>query len=112
MRFQYTEKKVTLPENVHKYAEKKVMKLERFFGTDADALVTFSVEKNRNNVEITVHAAGTYFRASESTSDMFASIDAAVATIERRSARTRPAWPAPAAGRVRPYPGRDLVCSG
>ena len=50
MRFQYTEKKVTLPENVHKYAEKKVMKLERFFGTDADALVTFSVEKNRNNV--------------------------------------------------------------
>ena len=84
MRFQYTEKKVTLPESVHKYAEKKVMKLERFFGTDADALVTFSVEKNRNNVEITVHAAGTYFRASESTSDMFASIDAAVATIERQ----------------------------
>ena len=84
MRFQYTEKKVTLPENVHKYAEKKVMKLERFFGTDADALVTFSVEKNRNNVEITVHAANTYFRASESTSDMFASIDAAVAPIDRQ----------------------------
>ena len=84
MRFQYTEKKVSLPENVHKYAEKKVMKLERFFGDDADALVTFSVEKNRNNVEITVHAANTYFRASESTSDMFASIDAAVATIERQ----------------------------
>lgn len=84
MRFQYAEKKVNLPENVHKYAEKKVMKLERFFGDDADALVTFSVEKNRNNVEITVHAASTYFRASESTSDMFASIDAAVATIERQ----------------------------
>ena len=84
MRFQYAEKKVSLPENVHSYAEKKVMKLERFFGDDADALVTFSVEKNRNNVEITVHAANTYFRASESTSDMFASIDAAVATIERQ----------------------------
>ena len=84
MRFQYAEKKVSLPENVHRYAEKKVMKLERFFGDDADALVTFSVEKNRNNVEITVHAANTYFRASESTSDMFASIDAAVATIERQ----------------------------
>ena len=84
MRFQYTEKKVSLPENVHKYAEKKVMKLERFFGDDADALVTFSVEKDRNKVEITVHAANTYFRASESTSDMFASIDAAVATIERQ----------------------------
>ena len=84
MRFQYAEKKVNLPENVHKYAEKKVMKLERFFGDDADALVTFSVEKDRNKVEITVHAANTYFRASESTSDMFASVDAAVATIERQ----------------------------
>ena len=57
MRFQYTEKKVSLPENVHKYAEKKVMKLERFFGDDADALVTFSVEKNRNNVEIKIGRA-------------------------------------------------------
>lgn len=84
MKFQYTEKKVNLPENVHAYAEKKVTKLKKFFGDDAEALVAFSVEKNRNNVEITVQAAGTYFRAKESTSDMFASIDAAVSTIERQ----------------------------
>lgn len=84
MRFQYTEKKVNLPENVHKYAEKKVMKLERFFGDDAEALVTFSVDKDWNIAEITVHASNMYFRARESTSDMFASIDAAVATMERQ----------------------------
>lgn len=84
MKFQFTEKKVSLPSNVHAYAEKKVMKLERFFRDDAEALVTFSVEKDRNKVEITVHAANTYFRASEATSDMFASIDAAVATMERQ----------------------------
>lgn len=84
MKFQFTEKKVSLPESVHAYAEKKVMKLERFFRDDAEALVTFSVEKERNKAEITVHAAGTYFRASEATSDMYASIDAAVATIERQ----------------------------
>ena len=82
MKFQYSEKKVKLPGNVHAYAEKKVMKLARYFEEDAEALVTFSVEKNRNKVEITVHGAGTWFRASESTSDMFASIDAAVTTIE------------------------------
>ena len=64
MKFQFTEKKVSLPESVHAYAEKKVMKLERFFRDDAEALVTFSVEKDRNKAEITVHAAGTYFRAS------------------------------------------------
>ena len=84
MRFQYTEKKVNLPENVHKYAEKKVMKLERFFDDDAEALVTFSVDKDWNIAEITVHASNMYFRARESTSDMFASIDAAVATMERQ----------------------------
>ena len=82
MKFQYSEKKVKLPGNVQAYAEKKVMKLARYFEEDAEALVTFSVEKNRNKVEITVHGAGTWFRASESTSDMFASIDAAVTTIE------------------------------
>ena len=82
MRFQFSEKKVRLPENVHAYAEKKVMKLARYFEEDAQALVVFSVEKNRNNVELTVRGAGTWFRAHESTSDMFASIDAAVGTIE------------------------------
>ena len=82
MKFQYSEKKIKLPGNVHAYAEKKVMKLARYFEEDAQALVVFSVEKNRNKVELTVHGAGTWFRASESTSDMFASIEAAVGTIE------------------------------
>ena len=82
MKFQFSEKKVKLPGNVHAYAEKKVMKLARYFEEDAEALVIFSVEKNRNKAENTVQGAGTWFRASESTSDMFASIDAAVSTIE------------------------------
>ena len=82
MKFQFREKKVKLHGNVHAYAEKKVMKLARYFEEEAEALIVFSVEKNRNPVELTVHGAGTWFRASESTSDMFASIDAAVGTIE------------------------------
>ena len=82
MKFQFSEKKVKLPANVHAYAEKKVMKLARYFEEDAEALIIFSVEKNRNKVELTVRGAGTWFRATESTSDMFASVDAAVGTIE------------------------------
>ena len=82
MKFQFSEKKVKLPGNVHAYAEKKVMKLARYFVEDAEALIVFSVEKNRNNVELTVRGAGTIFRAKESTSDMFASIDASIGTIE------------------------------
>ena len=84
MKFVFTDKKVTLPQKVHDYAEKKVGKLDRYFKSDAEAFVTFSVEKNRNKVELTVHAGSMYFRADESSSDMFASIDTAVSSIERQ----------------------------
>ena len=47
MRFQFTEKKVSLPANVHAYAETKVMKLERFFQDNAEALVAFSVDSSQ-----------------------------------------------------------------
>ena len=89
MKFQFSEKKVKLPEKVHAYAEKKVMKLARYFEEDAEALIVFSVEKNRNKAELTVHGAGTWFRASESTSDMFASIDAAIGSIENQIRRNK-----------------------
>ena len=36
------------------------MKLERFFKDDAEALVAFSVEKDRNRVEANAHNAGSY----------------------------------------------------
>ena len=85
MKFVFTDKKVDLPDAIHRYAEKKVGKLDRFFKEDATANITFSVEKERNNkVEITIRSSGTIFRVSESTSDMHASIDAAVTTLERQ----------------------------
>ncbi|MEI3093167.1 MAG: ribosome-associated translation inhibitor RaiA [Oscillospiraceae bacterium] len=114
MKFQYSEKKVKLPGNVHAYAEKKVMKLARFFEEDAEALIVFSVEKNQNKVELTVHGAGTWFRASESTSDMFASIDAAVATIEGQIPQEQdPARPPSASGCLHPHgAGGDQLRSG
>ena len=85
MKFVFTDKKVNVPGSIHFYAEKKVGKLDRFFKEDATAAITFSVEKERlNKVEITIRASGTIFRVSESTSDMHASIDAAVTTLERQ----------------------------
>jgi len=85
MKYVFTDKKVDLPGAIHFYAEKKVGKLDRFFKEDATAAITFSVEKDRlNKVEITIRSSGTIFRVSESTSDMHASIDAAVTTLERQ----------------------------
>ena len=56
MKFTFTDKKVNLPNKVHAYAEKKVGKLDRYFKADAEAAIVFSVEKDRNNVELTVRS--------------------------------------------------------
>ncbi len=84
MKFTITEKKVNLPKRVHAYAEKKVGKLDRYFKQDAEANLVFSVEKDRNKVELTVRSGSTILRVAESTSDMFASVDAAVTSMERQ----------------------------
>lgn len=84
MKFVFTDKKINLPNKVHAYAEKKVGKLDRYFKADTEAAIVFSVEKDRNNVELTIRSAGTIIRVAESTSDMFATIDAAVSSVERQ----------------------------
>ena len=91
MKFVFTDKKVNLPNKVHAYAEKKVGKLDRYFKADAEAAIVFSVEKDRNNVELTVRSGSTIIRVSESTSDMFATIDAAVSSVERQLRKNKAA---------------------
>ncbi len=84
MKFTFSDKKVHIPDRVHAYAEKKVGKLDRYFKTEAEAALVFSVEKGRNQLEVTIHSGSTIIRVAESTSDMFATIDTAVASIERQ----------------------------
>ena len=84
MKFTFTDKKVSLPKSVHNYAEKKVGKLDRYFRNEAEAKLVFSVEKDRNKVELTIRSGSTILRVAESTSDMFASVDAAVTSMERQ----------------------------
>ena len=84
MKFTFTDKKVNLPKSLHNYAEKKVGKLDRYFKNETEANLVFSVEKDRNKVELTIRSGGTILRVAESTSDMFASVDAAVTSMERQ----------------------------
>lgn len=84
MKFTFTDKKVNIPNRVHDYAEKKIGKLDRYFKTEPETSVVFSVEKGRNILEVTLRSGSTIIRVAESTSDMFVSIDAAVASIERQ----------------------------
>ncbi|NCC69620.1 MAG: ribosome-associated translation inhibitor RaiA [Clostridia bacterium] len=84
MKFVFTEKKVNIPDRVHAYVEKKVGKLDRYFKGEAEATIVFSMEKGRNNAEVTIRSGGTIIRVAESTFDMYVTIDAAVASIERQ----------------------------
>ena len=67
MKFTFTCKKIPLNDSIKEYAEKKISKLDRYFREEADAFVTFAVEKkNRCVVELTIRGAnGTLFRAQE-----------------------------------------------
>ena len=88
MKFTFACKKIALNDSIKEYAEKKISKLDRYFAEEADAFVTFAVEKkNRCTVELTIRAAnGTLFRAQEEDpdGDMLGAIDEAVAFIDRR----------------------------
>jgi len=79
MKFKYYGRFMDVTENMRAYAEKKITKLDWFFGDDAEAQVKFAIEKGgRNIVEITINHRNMLFRAEESTEDMYASIDSAV----------------------------------
>jgi len=84
MKFTITEKKVQVPEEIKQYAERKIGKIDRFFKGEAEAFITFSSERSRHKAEITIENNGTFYRVSENTNDMHATIDSAVAAIERQ----------------------------
>ena len=84
MKFTFTENKMDASEDLRAYAEKKIGKIDRLFRTESDAYVTFSTERGRFLAEVTIKNSGMFYRVSELTSDMYASVDSAVASIERQ----------------------------
>ena len=85
MNVKFVDRKGEQPRGVHFYAEKKVSKLDRFFRSDAEATVTFTNQKKGMvKAEVAVNAGGTLYRGESTTSDANASVDAAIAAIERQ----------------------------
>src|SRR5699024_4285140 len=62
--------------------EKKFGKLDKYFEEDIKADVTFSVEKERQILEVTINLPGTILRAEEATDDMYNTIDKVVEILE------------------------------
>ena len=84
MKFTITEKKVKITDELRSYAEKKIGKIDKFFKSESEAFITFTTERGRYIAEVTIKNNGMFYRVTETTSDIFASIDSSVASIERQ----------------------------
>ncbi len=64
--------------------EKKLDKLDKYFGDECEANVTLSSKRNLKNLEVTINAYGTIFR-SEAEDDTFRNaLDRSIYSIERQ----------------------------
>ncbi len=62
----------------------KLGKLEKYFTPDTEIIVTLSVEKDRQKIEVTIPVKGDIIRSEQVSSDMYVSIDLVEEVIERQ----------------------------
>ena len=62
----------------------KLGKLERYFTPDTEIIVTLSVEKDRQKIEVTIPVKGEIIRSEQTSTDMYVSIDLVEEVIERQ----------------------------
>ena len=84
MKITITGRKCSPRESFKDHAEKKLTKIEKFFGAEAEAKITVTVEKSSQTVEITVANGGMIFRAQERAENMNEALDKCVDTLIRQ----------------------------
>lgn len=77
-------KHIEVTDAIRNYIEKRLGRVERHFDHILEVIVTLSVEKNRQIVEVTLQASRALIRAEEETDDMYTSIDKVVDKLERQ----------------------------
>lgn len=80
-------KNIEITEGLKSAVYDKIGRLEKFFTDDTDVQVTFSVEKERQKIEVTIPMKGHIIRAEQSSEDMYVSIDLVIEIIERQVTR-------------------------
>ena len=84
MRYIISGKNIDVTEGLKDAIYEKIGKLERYFTEDTEVHVTFSVEKERQKIEVTIPMKGNIIRAEEESTDMYVSIDLVEEIIERQ----------------------------
>lgn len=84
MRFIISGKNIDVTPGLRSSIEQKLGKLERYFTPTTEIIVTLSVEKERQRIEVTIPMKGTIIRSEQVSDDMYVSIDLVEEVIERQ----------------------------
>lgn len=82
-------RKVNLRDNFKQLVEKKLAKFDRVFDEDAEAVVTVTLEKNRQTVEITIRQRGMIYRAEATSVEMNEALDIVVGKLSNQIHRNK-----------------------
>lgn len=77
-------KNIEVTEGLKAAVSDKLDKLNKYFTDETDVQVTFSVEKDRQKIEVTIPVKGSVIRAEQVSDDMYVSIDLVEEIIERQ----------------------------
>ena len=84
MKFTISGKNIEVTEGMKNAVIEKLGKLERYFTPETEIIVTMSVEKERQKIEVTIPVKGNIIRSEQVSNDMYVSIDLVEEVIERQ----------------------------
>lgn len=84
MRFIISGKNIDVTEGLRAAITDKLRKLEKYFTPETEVIVTLSVEKERQKIEVTIPVKGNIIRSEQVSNDMYVSIDLVEEVIERQ----------------------------
>jgi putative sigma-54 modulation protein len=77
-------KNIEVTSGLKSAVNEKLAKLERYFTPETHIMVTLSVEKERQKIEVTIPVKGRIIRSEQVSNDMYVSIDLVEEVIERQ----------------------------
>ena len=89
MKYIITGKNIEITAGLKAAVEEKLGKLDKYFAPDTEIIVTMSVEKDRQKIEVTIPMKGHIIRSEQTSTDMYVSIDLVEEIIERQLKRYR-----------------------
>ncbi|MDD3219729.1 MAG: ribosome-associated translation inhibitor RaiA [Lachnospiraceae bacterium] len=87
MNFIISGKNIDVTDGLKSAVQDKLGKLERYFTPETEIVVTLSVEKERQKIEVTIPMKGSIIRSEQVSNDMYVSIDLVEEVIERQLRR-------------------------